>query len=168
MELPELLSIFSSIIIPLLALYGAIISTYNFFNDRKKEKPQIEITTDLDLDWKEGEITAARNLIIARNIGIKPVTFASAYIEEFIESQNPWWKQIVRKNKKRIPGCTTDPYKFENGKEVLSGKCLEIEVHYGELYETFGDSPGMKLIAVFIDQIGNRYQSEPFYYKEFY
>jgi hypothetical protein len=46
-------------------MYGAIISTYNFLNKRKKEKPQIEIITDLNPDWQQGEGTAFRNLIVA-------------------------------------------------------------------------------------------------------
>ncbi|MGB9175924.1 MAG: hypothetical protein WCB46_04220, partial [Methanoregula sp.] len=66
----------------------------------RAEKPQIEIITDLNLDWQQGEVTAFRNLIVARNIGTKPVIFSSAYIGEFIETERHWWEHFFLNNEK--------------------------------------------------------------------
>ena len=159
----DLIPIIPTIILAIVAFYGAILSTINFFKDRKRERPQIDVVWYYDVDKETEKLIRC---IAARNVGMKPITLDFAFIEEFIEPQKPWFKWFVQNDEKRNPR-RTDNHKIKTNNELSSGKCYEIEIYWEELDIAFGESPYLKLIAVFVDQLGKRYQSKPFLLREF-
>jgi hypothetical protein len=154
----DLIPIITTIILAIVAIYGAVLSTINFIKERKREKPQIDVIFETDFDEYAGEIN---NYIIARNNGIKPVTLDCAFIEEFIEPKRPWSKWIGRNERERDPRKTIRHF-IGTPNKLSSGECCKVDINYLELDVTFGQSPDLKLIAVFVDQLGKRYQSKPF------
>jgi len=160
MESSDFLPLVPSILLAIVAIYGAILSTMNFFNQRKSQKPQLEVVFWNDVDTEKGEITDFHKYIIARNTGIKTVTLSRAYLIEATSPEMPWTKWINRNKPKKWPRISDD-FKIKTNNELSSGKCYEIEISDGDLERVFGICNDTKIIAVFVDQLGNRYQSKP-------
>jgi hypothetical protein len=160
MESTDLLPLIPSILLTIVALYGAILSTMNFLNQRKRDKPQLKVVFWNDLDTEKGEVIDFHKYIVARNIGFKTVTLSHAYIIEILPLETVWlnWKT---RGKKKIWPKQTDNYKIKNGNALPSGKCYEIEIFNDELDRVFGTFSNKKVIAVFVDQLGNQYKSKP-------
>jgi hypothetical protein len=55
-------------------------------------------------------------------------------------------------------------YPIEKGYELSSGKHYKINIHFEDLVEDFGlsNKNPRELVAIFYDQLGNSYVSEPF------
>jgi len=131
------------IITTCIAVYGAILSTYNAYQKWRETKPKIKVDT---INHFNEELADDFYILVAKNVGIKPVTMSHAYMEE-CES-----------------GRKTEDNWIVDGKMVLSGQSAEASFQFpedfGNFYGKFNREK--KFVGVFVDQIGNIYKSEPF------
>ena len=155
----DILPIIPTILLAIIAAYGAILSTLNFIRDRNREKPQLIVEIFLEYDDEYGEVLK----VITRNTGWKTVTIGQVIIEEINEPEKKWyefWFQNCKKSNReyRYFSSLASP-----GIEILSGKCNEYFMDPEELGTTSGITLENKIIAIVIDQIGNRYKSKPYH-----
>ena len=132
------------IITTCIAVYGAILSTYNAYQKWNENKPKIKVDT---INHFNEELADNFYVIVAKNVGIKSVTMSHAYIEE-CES-----------------GRKTEANWIVDGKIVLSGQSAEASFQFPEDFgEFYGKNFDRKknFVGIFVDQIGNIYKSEPY------
>jgi hypothetical protein len=155
----DLTSILPTLILALVAIYGAGLSTYNFLNDRKKEKSQVSV--DIDWLWDEEDFGGVVLRATARNTGWKTVTLDYLEIEEYIK---PKRRRIF--SKKEIIRRVAHVEYIKNDNELLSGKKYEFMKDTDSLeeeraWDMDALTKSMDIIVVFVDQLGNRYKSKP-------
>ncbi len=159
MALTDLTSILPTLILPLVAIYGAGLSTYNFLNDSKKEKSQVRV--DIDWLWDEEDFGGVVLLATARNTGWKTVTLDYLEIEEYIKP-----KRLRIFSQKEIFRRVAHVEFIKNDNELLSGKKYEFRKDTDSLeeeqaWDRNALTKSMDIIVVFVDQLGNRYKSKP-------
>lgn len=136
------------IITTCLALYGALLSTYNAYQKWNENKPKIKIET---INRFNEELADDFYVIVAKNVGIKSVTMSYAYLEECKS------------------GCKTEANWVVDGKILLSGQAAEATFEFPDDFGEFQRkhiSIKNHFVGVFVDQIGNIYKSKPFTLKE--
>ena len=156
MDFPDFAPIFPTIILAIIAFYGAVLSTINFVKDWQREKPKIIV--DIYWDWDEEDWGGPVLRAIARNKGSKTVTLDYIDIEEFVRPKR-LWRVFPVKGKGKYSQKARFGVKSQN--ELSSGKCYEFVIDDDTLGTEHGISNRMDLIVTFVDQIGNRYQSKP-------
>jgi hypothetical protein len=151
MELTEI-----GIIVSLcLGVYGAILSTYNLYQKRQENKPKIVVDSDI---WFDETCNKADlfYIIVARNIGLKPVTLDYCYIEEYSDKAKIDGKGPLR----------TSSDLSINGKQIMSGQCIEVKYRhpydFDPILDPYQNNSKKNVIGIFVDQIGNKYKSKPF------
>ncbi len=135
------------IITLLVALYGAILSTYTIINERKEHKREIKVTLSFGL-IEQGEVSPPMVILSALNTGSKTVTLSS--------------KGLILPNKKilffvRQDDCFPFPYDLVEGKDVMVWR--EAKELANKLKQE-GLLGKIKLKGFFRDAIGNRYVSK--------
>ena len=151
----DLTSITPTIILAIVAFYGAVLSTINFFNERKKEVPQIVI--EFYWAWEEEDYGGEVLYAVARNKGWKTITLDYLNIEEFIKPKHFWNFLNTQTDKEKY----TTKARFKTISELPSGKSYEFVIDDETLMTEHRIIKTMDLIATFVDQIGNQYQSKP-------
>jgi hypothetical protein len=153
----DLTSIYPTIILAIVAFYGAVLSTINFLNERKKEKPNIVV--DLFWAWEENDFGGEVLYAIAKNIGSKTVTLDYVIIDEYTKTKKIWNLWITPTDKEKP--LRKAHFRIKSDNELSSGKRYEFIIDTETLGIEHGIDTSMNLIATFGDQIGNRYQSKP-------
>jgi hypothetical protein len=157
MALIDFTAILSTIILAIVASYGAVLSTINFLNERKKEKPQIIV--DLYWGWGEGKYGSELLYITAKNTGWKTVTLDYILIVEYVKPKQFWKVWKARNDNKKNSKIAS--FQITSNNELLSGKCYEYKIDADDLGIKYGINSSMNLIAAYYDQIGNHYESNP-------
>ena len=166
MTLLDLSPAFYPILLAIVALYGAILSTINLIKDFRREKPRLEIVWGDEVIEENGEVIGFYGWIAARNIGIKAITLDYGYIKEHFELKQRFLNWFVKPSKKKYAN-NTEFCKIKTNNELSSGKSYTLEISEFDLDTAFGECYEGKLIAIFVDQIGNKYQSKPFSRRNF-
>jgi hypothetical protein len=149
-----------------IAIYGAVLSTivailtaYNYYRHWKREKVQIKV----EFSMRGWEKNHPQLCVIARNSG-QLTNLDYFEIKEVSEIDNPFYIPLIRENKKMNFYSALSPtfhYKIETGNELSYRGHYTKEIDAEELFAIFGKSKNKKIIAVFVDQIGDRWESEP-------
>jgi len=140
---------FFQIITIALAILGAILTSFTVYQKWRETRPKIRV--DLDEEWIDDNGAAHHYYcVIARNIGIKPVTMKKFYIEE-----------------SGYPHNTTKNDESIDGKQILSGQSIEISYRFPNDFNPIidpyhYDNEPVEVRGVFIDQLGNVYRSKSF------
>jgi hypothetical protein len=152
---------------PIIAVYGAILSTYTIYQTWRSNKPKIKVAYFFDF-VESNENGVDLYTISAMNIGNKPVTWAYFFIREYIpeeEKESSFFANIIHR-KRYYSGMTTEWDTSINGRQTFSGQNISINLTCPEDFdpiitpENYGTIK--KVVGIFIDQVGNCYKSEPF------
>lgn len=139
-----------AIVTAALALYGAVLSTYNTIHERRRRKPQLAVTFSHGLiGYGGGGASPALLILGAGNSGERPVTISSAYLDIPCRKQSMFgmWHGEVELPHQLLPGEGCQLY-------------IEQATVARELVR-IGLSGRVTLVAAFHDQIGNTYRSRP-------
>jgi len=138
-----------TITIAIVAVYGAILSTYNLIVKRKENKRQVEVTFQWGLVGAMDK-TNAMFFLNAANPGNRTVTLEGCHIEL------PNKKQLV------MP-YTQGPIKFPH--DLEEGKNCTVWFPVREVVDALvgeGYTGNVSICAVFRDALGKKYKSTPF------
>ena len=152
----------ATLITAIIAIYGAFLATLNFFNSRKKEKPNLIVRVEIDFIDPENLGSSPEGLkVVCINDGMKTVTIGEIIIEEIELSKNIWYKLKNRidshKNKRYYSSIKAE------GIEIQSGKSKEYFFDPEQLNMKSDISLEQPVIAIVIDQTGNQFRSKPFH-----
>jgi hypothetical protein len=134
------------IITVLIAVYGAVLSTYTFLATRRRDKPNIiiEVTTDLRGDMSRAGLMITLN---ALNVGHRPITLSmmgfllpDGQIMDFIRPQTD----------------VEFPYKLESGERCRAW--MEVERFKANLMKA-GYYQQVELVGYFRDEVNRIYKS---------
>ncbi|MCX6688872.1 MAG: hypothetical protein NTZ39_04155 [Methanoregula sp.] len=146
------------IIVPIAAIWGALLSTSMLILKLYENKVKIKVDYENYVLEIPNEKPTEYYTIVAKNLGSKPVTMAYAYIAlENYPSEK--WHNLVE------DGATGEDRSI-NGKQISSGQSIKAEFEYPADFSSFvtpktvGNT--IMVIGYFIDQVGNYYKSEPF------
>jgi hypothetical protein len=150
-------------IIPIAALWGAILSTVMLALKIIENWIKVKVNSrNYCIGEDDGPVDEYYS-IKAINIGNKPVTMAYAYIEVYpgIYRRVLSIFKIRQSNMPRTGWHTSI-----DGKQIFFGQCIEVEFKFPDdlipIVTPKNIGTKKKVIGVFVDQIGNVYKSKPF------
>ena len=140
----------SDILTAALALYGAVLSTLVFLDQRSKDKSQVKVSLTFGMIEFIGQgLSDPQLLITAANTGNRPVTLSSAFL------QLPNGKTVVFP---RPLSTVNFPHELQPGKNCIVWS--EPEKIAAELREE-GFTGTTKLKGAYRDETGKEYMSKP-------
>jgi hypothetical protein len=143
------------LIVPTIAIYGAILSTIIFYQKLKENKPHIKI------DHYFGRNPSAKIYVtlVVKNFGKRSITLSYAYLEEVtvVSIKQKIFDRLIRVKKETKRSERN--YQVEN-REVESGKECKIEFSYSYNIPPNWINNVKKCRGVVVDQLGNKYQSK--------
>lgn len=138
----------SDYVVALVAVYGAILSTYGIYQSYEDKQAKIKVELNYGIT-KDGLGTTETYLISAKNLGERTVTLSNVAFNlpkgYKIEIMTPL-------RERRLP-C-----------KLQSGECFTVDYDMRTLVQTLekqGCNDLQEITAYYSDQIGNKYQSNP-------
>lgn len=137
----------TAVVTALVALYGAVLSTYTFIVNRRDKQRQIRVRLSNGLLTYAAETSPAMLFLEAMNPGNRTVVLNSAGIEL------PGGKTAV------FPNSESDvsyPHPLEEGQKCTVWTPMK---EFAQTLQSNGFSGKISLTAFFRDQVGNKYRS---------
>jgi hypothetical protein len=143
-------------IVPIVAAYGAILSTAIFIQKWYETKPKIKIDVYIGEDFDEGKGVG----LIVRNFGMSSITLSHAFIEEVPSSS------MIENFLNKIHKTTNELEKSllndrDEGTEITRGKNCIIFFSFSEYIHEKWLENHITCRGIVVDQLGHKYRTKP-------
>jgi hypothetical protein len=116
------------VITVLIALYGAILSTYVFYKSR------ITVTVDILKDMKSVNTWTVLDYIKVTNKNKEPIYVQSIWIRRFWAKKYQWYFLTIDNDKMKIDGLRSQIYQSERWFSLDELMTISVYTDHGELY----------------------------------